>query len=238
MLEALTGLPIFEPPIIAGRVDYTDPEQLILSERHIYSWHLMPTAEVRQRLRAASARPIFLLRSPADLAVSMYHHFADNIDADIGRGRNVQHHFSEMSREQGILAVVEGIRRTDFLWAGLGPHLRQMQGMLEFAEGHPCFVATFSTLTGRAKRAELERIVRFLKLEVRDERIDEVVSASSFENMRRRAVAKGTGSHYREGKSGAHREVLEHAHVRAIAEQQALHAPRLAELLERRGLSF
>ncbi len=236
MLERLTGLPIFEPPIVAGSVDYTDPEQLLLSERYVYSWHLMPTPEVQQRLRAAAARPVFLLRNPADLAVSMYHHFADNIDADIGRGRNVQHHFASMDREQGMLALIEGMQRPDFHWDGLGPHLRQMQWMLEFDELHPCFVTTFAALTGEAKRTELRRLVGFLELDVSDEHVDEVVTQSSFENMRKRALADGRGSHYRKGESGAHRSVLSAAHRQAIAGQQAWHAPRLDELLKRRGL--
>lgn len=238
ILERLTGLAMFEPPIVPGQVNYRDPKQLILVDGTFYSWHLVPTPEVQAKLVASAARPVFLLRDPYDLVVSMYHHFAANIDADIGRGRNVQHHFDAIDQAQGLMAIIEGMRRSDFDWQGLGPHLDQMTKMLEFAADYACFVTTYESMMGTKKRQEIVRLADFLDLRIDFERVDAIVRESDFRTMQAKAIDAGHGSHYRNGRSGESQRALEDRHREAVREQVRRHAPRLPELAHRFGLGW
>lgn len=231
MLERLTGLAAFEPPIVPGRVDYRDPGQLMFVPGHFYSWHLVPVPEVCARLRQHRARCVFLLRNVGDLTVSMYHHFADNIDADIGRGRNVDHHFRALSAEDGIHAIITGMQRDDFHWRGLGPHLHQMDRMLEFARTERCFVTTFERLTQHDRAGEVQRLAAFLEQSHDAGRIEGLLAETSFRAMRDDARARGVGSHYRAGKTGQHRERLTATHRDAVRAQLHACAPRLPHLV-------
>jgi hypothetical protein len=226
LLTDLTGRPHHEPPIVPGKVDYYDPGQLQFVPGRFYSWHLVPTEPIRRRLIAAAARPVLVLRNLFDLVVSMYHHFADNIDADSGRGRNVDHHFRAMDRDAGLEAIIVGLTRPDFRWRGIGPQAAHMVDLLALAEAHPSFVTSFERLTAH-KRQEVQRLAAYLELSLSPARLDTIVGGSSFAAMRAQALAQGRGSHYREGQPGSHTRALTPRHIALVREQIAQHAPDL-----------
>jgi hypothetical protein len=226
LLSDLTGRPHHEPPIVPGKVDYYDPDQLQFVPGRFYSWHLVPTEPIRRRLIAANARPVLVLRNLFDLVVSMYHHFADNIDADSGRGRNVDHHFRAMDRDAGLEAIIVGMTRPDFRWRGIGPQAAHMVDLLTLAEAHPSFVTSFERLTAH-KRQEVQRLAAYLDLPLPPDRLDTMVGGSSFEAMRAQARAQGRGSHYREGQPGSHARALTPRHISLVRQMVAEHAPTL-----------
>ncbi|MBF0611562.1 MAG: sulfotransferase domain-containing protein [Magnetococcales bacterium] len=227
ILEDMTGLPFFEPPIVAGKVNYQDAGQLIHKKGHFYSWHLFPTPEVCQKLVEMKAKPIFLLRNIYDLPVSMYYHFANNIDVEIGRGRNVDAYFRAMSREEGLSAIISGMERVDFRWRGTGPHYQQMALMLEFANQYPCFVTSFERINTQ-KAEEVVRLGDFLELPLSQERVTTILHNSGFQVMKETSLS---GSHFRKGQAGSHADELNQEHVVLIQQQLATHAPQLAQLV-------
>jgi hypothetical protein len=234
LLRDLTGLPFYEPPIVKGRVDYRDPAQLHFVPGHFYSWHLVPTPPIRAALIAANARPILVMRNVFDLAVSMYHHFADNIDADIGRGRDVEHHFRAISKDEGLDAIITGMTRPDFRWRGLGPQAEHMVHMFELAAALPCHVTSYERVTAD-KAGELVAMAGFLGIELPEQRKAAIVAASSFGAMRTQALAAGHGSHFRRGQARGHTDELLPRHVAMIREVIAKEAPELPRWVERTG---
>jgi hypothetical protein len=234
LLSDLTGRRFYEPPIVPGKVDYADPEQLRFVPGRFYSWHLVPTEPIRLRLIAARARPVLVLRNLFDLVVSMYHHFADNIDADSGRGRNVDHHFRQMDRDAGLEAIIVGLTRPDFRWRGIGPQAAHMVHLLTLARVHPSFVTSFERLTAD-KRQEVQRLAAYLDVPLPPDRLDTIVGASSFESMRAQAIAQGRGSHYREGQPGSHTRALSPRHITLVQQIVAQQAPDLEPLARAAG---
>lgn len=226
VLERMTGLAVYEPPIHPGRVDYSDLHQLRFLPGHFYSWHLIPEVAICERLQAANARTVFIARNLGDLAVSMYHHFAANIDDDIGRGRNVTHHFSDRPMDAGLGRIIDGIDAPDFRWRGIGPHARQISLMLAFAASYPSFMTTFERITTR-KVEELRALAEYLAVSRSPSALHDLVESTSFAAMRQRAAAVGRPSHYRRGEPGEHRLVLTREHWAAIARQLQIWAPDL-----------
>ncbi len=235
ILTDMTSLDFIEPTIIPGKVDYTDANQLFSQKGYYYSWHLIPTPQVQSKLKDMAAIPIFLLRNVFDMTVSMYYHFARNIDADIGRGRNVDHYFKDMSKSEGLTAIINGLQKPDFNWKGLGPHLEQMELMLTFAQEYPCFVTTFENITSH-KFIEIKRLAQFLNLPLSDQQLCDIEQASSFNQMRAAARQKNKGSHYRKGKKNSHIDELTHAHIRLIQQAVVTHSPNLPKLSSIAGI--
>lgn len=237
VIEDLTGLAPMEPEIIPGKVNYQDPSQLYYRLGYFYAWHLFPIPEVQQKLIASQARPIFLIRNIYDLAVSMYYHFANNIDADVGRGRDVEHYFQAISKDEGLSCIVEGMLKIDFVWKGIGPHFQQMELMLQFAEIYPCFVTSYENMT-RHKADEVKRLASFLAIPLDDEQLHRVCFNSQFDVMKANADSKTVGeSHFRKGRSGSHAEELSLMHVQQIQQALTSHTPNLPGLLDKAGLS-
>jgi len=236
IIEDLTRLPPMEPEIIRGKVNYQDSAQLYYRERHFYAWHLFPTHEVQQKLIQSQAKPVFLLRNIYDLAVSMYYHFANNIDADIGRGRNVDHYFQAINKDDGLSCIVDGMLKPDFVWKGIGPHYHQMELMLQFAEIYPCFVTSYENML-HYKLDEIQRLASFLDIPLNNGQAQDVAYNSYFDVMKVAAERKNVGSHFRKGQSGSHAEELNMSHVQQIQQVLEKHAPNLPDLLQKANLS-
>lgn len=236
IIEDLTGLPPMEPEIIPGKVNYQDSAQLYFREGHFYAWHLFPTHEVQQKLIQAQAKPVFLLRNIYDVVVSMYYHFANNIDADVGRGRNVDHYFQTISKEEGLSCIVEGMLKPDFVWKGAGPHYHQMELMLQFSEIYPCFITTYEKMH-HDKLSEIQKLADFLEIPLSNEKAQDVAHSSYFDVMKAAAERENIGSHFRRGRPGSHADELNVNHVRQIQHILKQHAPYLSDLLQKADLS-
>jgi len=237
VIQDVTGLLPLEPEIIPGKVNYRDSSQLYFQNGCFYTWHLFPTPEVQQKLIETHARPVLLLRNIYDLVVSMYYHFANNIDADIGRGRNVDHYFREMSKKEGLSCIIEGIRKPDFLWKGIGPHLQHMELMLQFSERYPCFVTSYENIT-QQKSGEVQRLAKFFEIPLNDVQVQSICCNSCFNKMKANADRKILGvSHFRRGRSGAHAEELNMVHIAKIQHAIKSYSPHLTDLLDKTHLA-
>lgn len=237
VIEDLTDLSPMEPEIIPGKVNYQDPAQLYYRHGCFYAWHLFPIPEVQQKLIASQARPVFLIRNIYDLVVSMYYQFANNIDADVGRGRNVEHYFQAISKDEGLSCIVEGMLKSDFVWKGMGPHFQQMELMLQFAEIYPCFVTSYENMI-RHKADEVKRLTSFLELSLDDKQLQKICFNSRFDVMKANANPGNVGeSHFRKGRSGSHVEELSMMHVQQVQRALKNYAPNLPNLLAKANLS-
>ncbi|MBD9362045.1 sulfotransferase domain-containing protein [Methylomonas sp. EbB] len=236
IVEDLTGLSSMEPEITPGKVNYMDASKLFYPDGGFYAWHLFPTKEVQESLMLHQARPVFIMRNIYDLAVSMYYQFANNIDADVGRGRNVDHYFKSISKNDGFSGIIEGMLKPDFVWKGVGPHFRQMELMLEFAEVYPCFVTSYEDMTKR-KPEEVQRLANFLQINLDEKTLEKIVFNSRFDVMKAHAIRQNTSSHFRKGVSGSHVEELTVDHIHKIRNELCSHAPMLPSLLEAANLS-
>ena len=226
ILTELTQLPFFEPPITRGRVNYQDPGQLVFKKGHFYSWHLVPTPEIRHRLHSANARPVLIVRNIYDWVVSAYHHFADNIDHEVGGGRNVDHHFQKLSFEKGLDIIIKGKVFPDFVWQGIGPMLVHTSLLITLAKECDSFLTSYD-LVVENKRDQIRDLAGFLQIKLPEDRLDEIFAKTNFGPMRSEALASGQGSHFRVGKPGANRVMLTSAHISAIEEEIGKWCPAL-----------
>lgn len=236
IIEDLTHLKFVELEIVPGFMDHGNPDYLFHRSGHFYSWHLVPTIPVQKKLRAMNARVVIVLRNVYDLAVSMYYHFADNIDWDIGRGANQSEFFKSVGKERGLAYIISGGNEKGFLWSGIGYHLKQMQLSLEFSQGYPCCVLTFERLV-QDRRLAVAELSRYLKIEIDDERLSTIVDASSFNVMKKRAKQEGVCSHFRKGQVFAHADDLNTKHVALLQQEMHKHAPKLETLAHTRDVA-
>lgn len=235
IIEDLTHLKPVEVEIVPGFMDHGNPDYLFHRPGHFYSWHLVPTMPVQKKMRAMNALVVMTLRNVYDLAVSMYYHFANNIDWEIGRGAGQAEFFKSVGKERGLAYIISGGNEKGFLWPGIGYHLKQMQLSLEFSQGYPCCVLTFERLVQDRRLAVLE-LSRYLKVEVDDERLSAIVESSSFKSMKERNERKGISSHFRKGKAFAYNDDLNKMHIALLQTQMHQYAPKLETLAHSRGV--
>jgi hypothetical protein len=235
IIEDLTHLKMVEPETVDGFMDHGDPDYLFHRPGHFYSWHLVPTPAVQEKLRAMNALVVIILRNIYDLAVSMYYHFTDNIDWEIGRGANQDEFFKSIGKEHGLALVIGGSEEKGFSWPGMGYHLKQMQLMLEFSGVCQCCVLTFERLV-QDRRSAVADLARYLNIEIDDERLSAIVEATSFKNMKEHNKRVGISSHFRKGQVFAHADDLNTRHVAILQQEMYKHAPKLDELVRIRGL--
>ncbi|MBF0421766.1 MAG: sulfotransferase domain-containing protein [Magnetococcales bacterium] len=234
IITDMTGLPFEEPPLVRGKVNYKDVNQLYHKPGHFYSWHLYPTPEVRRKIKEMAAKPVLLIRNIYDLPVSMYHHFAKNIDADIGMGRDVDHYFREVDHPTGLAMIINGFIKPDFIWPGLGTHLQHIQMLLELARDYPSFLTSYDRLLLHKAR-ELKALATFLDLPISENRLATIVEESSFGAMKAKADALNMGSHFRKGRVNSHAEELSGEHIRMIHQVIDREAPDLPAIAKAAG---
>lgn len=229
LLTQLTGMQSYEPPRSATP-DYESADSIQFPQGCFFTWHNVPSPEVKQKIIQSQARPIFLVRNIYDLLVSQYYHFASDIDAEIGRSANTKAYFESMSLNEGLSLVICGATSEQFDWTGYGFYLRQIQEMLKFSTEHPCLIINYERLVLN-KVTEILRISEFLEITNSDDQIAELVQASSLENMRNaRAKEYGTGMHFRKGSPGDHTNVLAPFHYDMISHIKRACAPDLDDL--------
>lgn len=236
ILGGITGLPWHEPEIVAGEeTDYADAALIDLRPDSIFSWHSFPTPEVRAVLAARPVRVVLLVRNIFDLVVSMHRHFAHDIDADQGRSAGAADIFANLSRGQGLAMTISGAESRAWRWVGLGPHLRQIQDMLELSLEQPCHLVSYERLLAAPQR-EIAELARYLGVQLTPERIAAIAEDSRFEKMKATAGEGAGQSHFQVGRAGGHASVLSAYHVMMVRAQQRTFAPRLAELAARVGM--
>lgn len=234
IIERLTGLSAKHLGMDVGS-DYESADPIVFEEGKFFIWHNVPSDAVKARIRAENARPIFLIRSIYDLAVSQYFHFADDVDAAVGHSTGTAGYFASMGRDEGISLVLCGATSEWFHWHGYGYYLRQIQEMLRFSREYPCHIVVYDRLVLN-KRHEIERLAGFLEIEVGPDALDELLDSSSLGAMREARVASvGTGKHFRKGVPGDHVNVLKPQHYHMLNHLKLTYAPELDALCEELG---
>jgi hypothetical protein len=235
IIADLTGLSVTEPEVRSGSMDPKEPQNVFCRPGHFYSWHFIPTVEVGMKLKKMHARPVFLLRNIYDLTVSMYYHFLNNIDADIGRGAGKSEFFSRIGKNKGLEYIIAGCKEPEFSWSGLGLHLHHMECMLTFAQDYPCHVVTYEQLVEN-KEEEIKKIAGFLGIDSMDSQIADIVISTEFNTMKKEAMNNGNGSHFRKGKVYGHIGKLNERYSNLIKNELDMHASNLKALARDHGI--
>lgn len=229
IVAKLTGLDINTPTMLAGS-DYESVAPITFESGKFFVWHNVPTENLKAKLIMAKAQPIFLIRNIYDLAVSQYFHFAYDVDAEIGHATHTSNYFSMMSLNEGISLTLCGATSESFNWVGFGYYLRQIERILQFSKEYPCHVVAYERLILK-KEQEIKQLAAFLKIDLRDELLKEILDSSSLESMRRARISLvGSGNHFRVGVPGNHATVLKSWHYDMINQLQVHFAPNLDAL--------
>lgn len=236
IITGITGLPWFEPEIFKG-IDPSDPANIVLKTDAFYSWHFVPEAEIQSKLTENGARSIFVVRNIYAMTLSMYHHFADNIDWEIGRGANKADFFANLSKDEGISRVVCRSQVDGFNWLGIGGQLYQMQKMLEFAAAGHALILTFEQLV-EDKAVCVRRCADYLGLALTDSQVAAVCLDSEFSTMQKKAESDGGGSHFRAGLTKGYFDSISPRNKDLIQEQLGRSAPELAGYAAKLGIPF
>ncbi len=212
VLSSATGMDFFEPGIIPGEKKYYNPTQLQFVDNHFYSWHLVPTDEVTDKLNKHNAKTIFVVRNIYDLVVSIYYHFYNNIDADIGRGNAKDKFLKQFSFEEGLSLIITGFDEDGVRWNGMAEVLQHYNEIFKAAKKCDSIVIDYDDLVNN-KNEVITKITKYLKLEKSAEDIDIITEQTSFQSMKNEATKNKEGtSHFREGKAGLNREKLSEYH--------------------------
>lgn len=218
ILTSLTDMSFFEPDIIAGERKYYNPEQLQFVKNHFYSWHLVPTGEVVDKLNKNSAKTIFVVRNIYDLVVSIYYHFFNNIDADIGRGNNKDSFLKQFSFEE------DGLR-----WNGMSEVIDHYNEIFKASSLCDSLIIDYDKLV-KNKEEVVKDIAKFLGLDISTQKLDSIINSTKFETMKANAQKNKVGdSHFREGKAGKNRERLSGFHKIQLRQMIKITAPDIYE---------
>ncbi len=226
ILERLTGLEAYEPENISDSPDYGDAGMIGFKPGRFFSWHSEINGAVKRVVRENDAKAIFLVRNIYDLAVSMYFHFANDTDQEIGRSAGQAGFFNRFERDEGLAMVIGGFASGDAGFAGLGPHLAQIRDMFEFAKEYPVLLTSYERLCLQ-KETEIRRLSEYLGLPDDPGTVAAIVEATDFDKMKKNAADRGGGSHFRRGAPGGHRETLKEHHLHMIFGQLTQFAPEL-----------
>ena len=230
ILSFLTGMEFFEPDIIPGEHKYYNPKQLQFVDNHFYSWHLVPTTEVIKLLNENSAQTIFVVRNVYDLVVSIYYHFYNNIDADIGRGNNKHTFLQQFSFEEGISLIITGFDEGNGIrWNGMAEVLKHYNEIFRASTQCDNMIIDYDELVNN-KEEMIVNISKYLNLQRRALEIEKIVDKSSFSSMKKDAKQKNVGtSHFREGKASFNREKLSEFHKIQLRQMIKLSVPDIYE---------
>jgi hypothetical protein len=229
IIEKLTGLSPYYLDMDVGS-DYESAEPIVFEDGKFFIWHNIPSASVKARIHGEKAKPIFLIRNVFDLAVSQYHHFAEDVDAAINHSTRTSEYFASMSREEGISLILCGVTSEQFHWTGFGYQLFHIQEILRYSKENSCHVVIYDRLV-KNKRHEIERLASFLGGHAQPRIVNELLDTSKLGAMRAaRIAAVGSGKHFRKGLPGNHVNVLAHQHYHMINHLMSTHAPLLPSL--------
>ena len=234
IIEKLTGLNPYYLDMDVGS-DYESAEPIVFEDGKFFIWHNIPSESVKARIREGKAKPIFLIRNVFDLAVSQYHHFANDVDAAINHSTCTSEYFASMSREEGISLILCGATSKQFHWTGFGYQLFHIQEILRYSKENPCHVVIYDRLV-KNKRHEIDRLASFIGVHAQPQMVNELLDTSRLDAMREaRIAAVGSGKHFRKGLPGDHVNVLAHQHYHMINHLMSTHAPLLPSLCIDRG---
>lgn len=212
ILSLMTDMDYYEPDIIQGERKYHNPEQLQFVDNHFYSWHLVPTGEVVDKLNKNNAKTVFVVRNIYDLLISIYYHFYNNIDLDIGRGNNKDKFLKQFTFEEGLSLIITGFDEDGLRWNGMAEVLEHYNEIFKASSKCDSLLIDYDDLVNN-KSNVINKIVEFLDISMSKEEVEKVSGLSDFNSMKKEAEINRVGaSHFREGKAGLNREKLSEHH--------------------------
>lgn len=232
ILTGITGLPFYEPPIIPGKHKYFNPDQLHFVPGHYYSWHLVPTNQVRRALNDNQAQTIFVVRNIYDVVISIYYHFINNIDADINRGANKHSFLKNFNFQEGISLIITGFDEQGARWNGMAEILTHYNEIFKANRQCRSIIIDYDTLVQK-KSAMIDKLSIFLDFKLTESAIVHLVKQTSFHTMKNSARQKHHGiSHFRAGKPMANRHQLAPYHIVQLRQIIKLITPELYQNAE------
>lgn len=212
ILSLMTGMNVFEPEIIPGEKKYYNPEQLQFVDNNFYSWHIVPTDEVIKKLNENNAKSIFVVRNIYDLVVSIYYHFYNNIDSDIGRGNNKDDFLKQFTFEEGLSLIITGFDEDGLRWSGMAEILEHYNAIFKAVKQCNSLIIDYDDLVN-SKSNVISKIAEFLKMPISLAEVDNINTLTSFNSMKKEAEKNKVGaSHFREGNAGYNRTILSKYH--------------------------
>jgi len=236
IVSGITGMSWFEPVMVKG-IAPTDPDNIILKNDAFYSWHFIPEDDIQAKLVCNNAYCIFVVRNIFAMTLSMYHHFSDNIDWELGKGANQVDLFAKLTKDQGIRRIIKREYDDGFNWQGIGLYFRQIQKMLEFTHAGHSMVLTFEKLVDD-KLFCIQKIMEFLNIGLSDMEIRTICQNSDFSVMKAHAKQLGGGSHFRSGLTRGYFNAISDDNKDLIMSELARSAPDLPEYARMLGISF
>jgi len=230
VLTEMTGMGFYEPKILPGEKKYYNLEQLNFKENYFYSWHIIPTKDIVEKLNRYNAKTIFVLRNIFDVVVSIYYHFYNDIDADIGRGNSKDKFLKNFNFKDGISLIITGFDEGNGLrWNGLNEIIIHYNEMLKASLLCESIIFDFDNLV-QNKINSYEKIDSLLELKLSHSVIENIAEITSFKSMKEQAQINKVGlSHFREGKPKNNRKSLNELHKIMIKQQIKLFAPDMYE---------
>jgi len=230
ILLSITSMNFYEPEIIPGEKKYYNPKMLKFKENHFYSWHLVPTDEIVDKLNNHQAKTIFVVRNIYDLVISIYYHFYNDIDADIGRGNKKDTFLSQFSFEDGLSLIITGFEENGLRWNGIIEvidHYNEIfKASLKLKDN---IIINYDKLVSDKEKA-VKEIINFLDVNISKENLESIIDKSSFNAMKKDAQLKGKGeSHFRTGKVKSNREQLSLVHKIQLRQMIKITAPDIYE---------
>lgn len=230
IIRDLTGKEFFEPNLFKS-MNPEDPSLITVSRDRFYSWHFTPTNEICEKLKEEDARTIFLVRNIYDVVVSIYFHFLNNIDEEIGRGANKSEYFSNISFQEGLSQIIHGSENEHFSWSGISFQLNQIQRIFKHSLEDRGLIVSYEHIVSD-KISTIRKIKDFVGSDKSEFDLQRIATSSEFNAMKEEAKKLGIKSHFREGSIGSGRKYLSDQNrtsIRAILETEFPHLRSIAE---------
>lgn len=233
VLEELTGLSAYEPPIGAGTPAYDDEMLIEIPPGTFFSWHSILNDRSTALLKGAATKNIFLVRNIYDVIVSMYNHLVKDPDAAIGRSVGGSEYLVGRSPEVALSMMIAGFTSQQLTWDGIALHVRHIASFLRFQEeGGDALMLTYDELT-HDKASAIRKIAQYLGMSINEGRIAEIVEATSFHAMKSIAKEVGTERHFTDAKDRDLKKAIQSHHIAMVDRIVMEEIPDVKERLER-----
>ena len=232
IIQNITGLQPSEPERVGRLPDYGDPTKIVFSPGIFFSWHTEINEETKALLRHREVKCILVMRNVFDLVVSMYHHLAWEVDADIGANAGPSKVLSHFTEEQGLALTISGYSCPIGRFEGLALQVTNMQNMLQFSNEYPVLLTSYERLV-MMKEPEIQRIADYLGISISHDERRRIAEGNQFKSMKQKAVSSVGSSHFRKGRPDGHRNIIKDFHALMInhaIDKYAAELPRLTSL--------
>jgi len=185
IIEMMTGFKPYEPEIGVGSPEYGNEYLIEFKSGTFFSWHTVVNSRVKSLLRGCQSKNIFLIRNIYDVILSMFNHLLNDVDASIGRSVIGNDYFDKLPIEQCLSLIISGFTSPNMTWQGLGPTIKQMNSMTEFAESGHALLITYEELVNK-KPETLHRIMNTLGISLKRKQLDNILKLTDKDIMRER----------------------------------------------------